>query len=331
MRDLLHRLDRRVVPPLAAAVRRVIGGRSRRAALAAVGMTLAIAVLLAAVLSAREPVPGRGHDAGTPLRVGVADGDSVPAYVAGAKVRLASVDRPTLALVSLAAYLGPDRLGALLENAHPSRVYLRVPLPGISTEVIAVDVRRLPDDVVAGMDAAAQRKDGEIGTARRLAGRLTGDSPRERELREEYEARAAQAGLEATAYREHCSCVYAAVVRAAPPTLTELSRRPGVRAVDPTPGLDRPEQAVFQPLLPEQHTVVSDPADPQPAPSPTPTPAPSPSPARTPDRPAPTAPPTGPMPEWPSSPSPTPTATPTRIDGGSRTQPLSGALGNRIR
>lgn len=178
MPDLLRRLDQRVVPMLASALRRAAGGRHRRGVLAAVGMTLAVAVVLAAVLSAREALPGRGHAAGTPLRVGVSDGDSIPAYVAGARERLAGVDRPTLALVSLAAYLGPDRLGPLLENARPSRVYLRVPLPGISTEVIAVDVRQLPGDVVAGMDAAAVRKEEEVAIATRLAGRLTGDSPR---------------------------------------------------------------------------------------------------------------------------------------------------------
>ncbi|GIG62797.1 hypothetical protein Lfu02_71690 [Longispora fulva] len=299
MPDLLRRLDQRVVPMLASALRRAAGGRHRRGVLAAVGMTLAVAVVLAAVLSAREALPGRGHAAGTPLRVGVSDGDSIPAYVAGARERLAGVDRPTLALVSLAAYLGPDRLGPLLENARPSRVYLRVPLPGISTEVIAVDVRQLPGDVVAGMDAAAVRKEEEVAIATRLAGRLTGDSPRERELREEYQARAAEAGLEATAYREHCSCVYAAVVRAGPPALAELSRRPGVRAVDPTPGLDRLEQAVFRPPIPEQHAIASDPAD-VPV-SPSPTPAPRPSVTRTPP---PSAPPTGPMPEWPASPTP---------------------------
>ncbi|WP_412542275.1 hypothetical protein R8Z50_07110 [Longispora sp. K20-0274] len=304
MPDLLRRLDQRVVPPLAAWLRRVAGGRHRRGVLAAVGMTCAVVVLLTAVLSAREALPGRGHAAGTPVRVGVSDGDSIPAYVAGARERLAGVDRPTLALVSLVAYLGPDRLAPLLENARPSRVYLRVPLPGISTEVIAVDVRQLPGDVVAGMDAAARRKEEEVAIANRLAAKLTGASDRERELREEYQARAAEAGLEATAYREHCSCVYAAVVRAAPPALAELSRRPGVRAVDPTPGLDRLEQAVFRPPIPEQRTIASDPAD-VPV-SPSPTPAPSPTPGGTPSPPAPTAPPTGPMPEWPASPAPTP-------------------------
>ncbi len=306
------------MPRLGRALGPLIGGQGRRAVLAVLGMTATVAVLLTAVMAARAPLPGRGVAAGTPLRVGVAEGESIPAYVAAARDRLATLpDKPTFALVSLAAYVAPERLGVLFEQAAPNRVYLRVPLPGLATEIITVEVRQLPRDVVAAMDSAAGRKESDAEVAEKLAKQLTGDTPRERELRQEYRGRAAQASAEATAYREHCSCVYAAVVRAAPPALAELSKRPGIRAVDPTPGLGRLEQAVFLPPMPEQQTVAADPADPaapaspapvpSPAPSPSAKPSPSPSPSPSPEpspSPQPTAPPTGPMPPWPPSPAP---------------------------
>jgi hypothetical protein len=75
-------------------------------------------------------------------------------------------------------------------------------------------------------------------------------------VQESYRRAALTATAEATAYRTHCSCVYAAVVRAAPEALADLARRPGVRAVDPAPEVSRLDRAVFAPPLPEQTDVV---------------------------------------------------------------------------
>ena len=75
-------------------------------------------------------------------------------------------------------------------------------------------------------------------------------------VQDAYRRAARTANAEATAYRTHCSCVYAAVVRAAPSALAELARRPGVRAVDPAPEVRSLDRAVFQPPLPEQTDLV---------------------------------------------------------------------------
>ena len=119
----------------------------------------------------------------------------------------------------------------------------------MQTQIVRIPAQRIPEDVVAGMELFAERKDREAPTTRtqRRVGTLD-----QVELRRVYETVAAAALAEATAYRSQCSCVYAAVVRAAPAALGELAARPGVRAVDPAPEVQRLDRAVFRPPLPEQ-------------------------------------------------------------------------------
>ena len=88
---------------------------------------------------------------------------------------------------------------------------------------------RLPEDLLAGMNAEAGRRADEA--------RRTGDPV---------------AATEADRYRQHCDCAYAAVVRADAAALSALAGRPTVRAVDPAPAVTRVDRAVFLPPLPEQ-------------------------------------------------------------------------------
>jgi hypothetical protein len=117
----------------------------------------------------------------------------------------------------------------------------------------------VPADVVAGMAALADQKDREAENYGSLSAKLTGDGAQEQRLRAAYASGARLAAAEAAAYRSRCSCVYAAVVRGAPAALDQVAHRAEVRAVDPAPEVQRLDQAVFLPPLPEQTGVVRPP------------------------------------------------------------------------
>lgn len=311
--DVLRRLDSRVLPPLAAAMTRLASGRLRMRVLTGAALVSVTAVLLTAVWAA-DRRPAGDPTVGDVVRVGVGEGQSIPHYVRSTRGELSALaasapaGQQTYALVSLAAYLAPERLtpvlrGLLASGGTVAQVYGRVQLPDMRTQIVRIPAQRIPDDVTAGMALVAERKQAEAAEYRELGRKLTGESERERELRRGYENGAAVAAAEAEAYRSACSCVYAAVVRATPVALGRISARPEVRAVDPAPEVTRLDRAVFLPPLPEQRDLVRPPADA--ALSPTPpaaTAAPEP-PARS-HPPAPPA--TSASPDPPASPEPPP-------------------------
>jgi len=183
----------------------------------------------------------------------------------------------TYALVTLKAYLAPERLTPVLGGVAVAEVYARLPLPQTQTQTVKIPAFRIPDDVTAGMAQVASRKNAEADQLRLLAAKLTTSDGQESELRQDYVNSAALADAEADAYREGCTCVYAAVVRATAVALDEIAVRPEVRAVEPAPEVVRLDRAVFLPPLPEQTSppvVVPTPASP--AASPTPVESPSP-------------------------------------------------------
>ncbi|SNT53267.1 hypothetical protein SAMN05421812_108237 [Asanoa hainanensis] len=293
--DLLRRIDDAVVPPLGRLLDRLRRPTGHTGLLTVVSLVSVTAVLATAVWVAERP--REEAPTGEVVRVGVPDGVSVPSYLAESRRELdelsakASGKGDPYALVMFSAYLAPDRLPTVLDGAPVSEVFTRVPLPGMQTQIARMPVHRVPDDVVAGMLLFAERKEREAHDYQDRAAEVTG-TPDEGRLRAEYETAARVAIAEATAYRTHCSCVYAAVLRAAPPDLKRLADRPGVRAVDPAPEVRTLDRAVFLPPLPE----------PNPAPRPTPvgpTAAP-PEPTALP-APTPSAEPPGPTPEPPST------------------------------
>lgn len=263
----LRSLDRRLLPPLARALRRLGRGAARMRTLPVLALVSVAAVLLSAVwMTGRRPVGD--PTVGDVVRVGVAQGQSIPAYLQASRAELAAlaVSPPAgraevYALVTLRAYLAPDRLAAVLAGVSASHVYARVPLPRTQTQIVQIAAYRLPGDVRAGMTALADRKDAEAAEYRRLAATVTGTSQDEHELRARYATGADVAAAEAIAYQEQCSCVYAAVVRAAPAALGGLGSRPEVRAVDPAPEVRRVDRAVFLPPLPEQTDTARPPED----------------------------------------------------------------------
>jgi hypothetical protein len=196
------------------------------------------------------------------VRVGVVEGQSVPGYLNSSRGELAALLRAssapgdTWALVSLSAYVPPDRLPAVLGGATVAQVYARAPLGAARTQVVRIPAYRLPDDVVAGMLGAAVSRDRERADYTQLSQELTGTNPNDMRLRRAYADAAAVAGAEATAYREHCSCVFAAVVRGGPAVLDQIAGRAEVRAVDPAPEVRALDHTEFRPPLPEEHTTV---------------------------------------------------------------------------
>ncbi|MFG3298527.1 hypothetical protein [Micromonospora chersina] len=235
--------------------------RSRSGTLTWLALACAFVVLVVAVAQ-RGDRPVGDRTVGEVTRVGVADGDAVPAYLRAAADELARLDAPapgSYALVSFAAYLTPAQVATALGGAPVSAVVARVPVPGRQTEIVRIAALRLPDDVVAGMVEVAVRKDREAADyrARAAAPAATADP----ELRRVYDTGAAVAAREAAGYRAGCACVYAAVVRDAPDALRALAARPGVRAVDPAPEVTRLDRTVFTPPLPEQRDVARPPAD----------------------------------------------------------------------
>ncbi len=250
--SFFSRLDQAVLPALGNAMARLTRGAARMRVFTIGAGVLAAAVTFVAVYAAtRAPVAG-DPTIGDVVRVGAADGDSIAAYLQGTKTRLAALpdgSAEVYALVSFTAYLAPDRLPPALSSVPVSSVFARVPLPGVQTELIRLGAYKIPDDVIAGMDTTALRKDDEAADYRRTLQKAA-DKPDD--IRQVYASGADVATAEATAYRQHCSCVYAAVVHAAPAALRALAQRPEVRAVDPAAEVKRLDRTVFLPPLPEQ-------------------------------------------------------------------------------
>jgi hypothetical protein len=234
--------------------------------LTGVALVSATAVLLTAVWAAQR-VPGTDLTEGDVVRVGVREGDSIPSYVASSRTELdllAETGGSPYALVSFKSYFETDGLRTVLDGATVSEVFARVASPELQTPMVRIPVRKVPDDVVAGMRLFAERKDREARDAEDRAARTANPSLERALLRA-----AKTADAEAVAYRGPCRCVYAAVVRAAPNDLKRLAARTGVRAVDPAPEVRRLDHAVFLPPLPEQHDVVRPPVGPAPSAGPT--------------------------------------------------------------
>ena len=236
--------------------------RGRIAPLAVGAMLGIVAVAVALIWRTNSSAPS--YDGAPTVRVGVSDGDSVPAYVASARTELARLvarapGKPVYALVSFDGYLAPRQVADLTSGtADPGgaggglatiAAYARAQLPGRQTELIRLPANRVPDDLVAGMAEVADRKTKEATADLDRAGADAGS-------RSLYESMANVAIGEATAYRATCACVYSLVVRAAPPALAALAGRDGVRVVDAAPELADAAYGVFVAPLPEQVSTV---------------------------------------------------------------------------
>ena len=269
----LARLDSVVVPRLALGADRIAGTvrRSwRRPVPVAVALALlAGVVILVAQVSAR---PGVAILPDPTVRVGVSDGDWIPQYLSASRERLdrlvgAAPTSEVYALVSLKRYLTPTEVAGLVTRTVATTAgdtsgrlttisaKARVPLARRQTSLVDLAADRLPDDLVASMALAAERKSAQAAD---YAARASAAPP---ESRLPLATSAEVASAEAAAYRERCACIFALVVRALPGVLLRLAEHEDVRTVDPAPLVLDVRRAVFVAPLPEQTDVVRPPAD----------------------------------------------------------------------
>ncbi len=256
------RFLRRLEEPLGRVLARLGRGARRLRGLAVVALLSAVAATGATVwrLDRRPPAD---LTVGAAVQVGVPQGQSIPGYVESSRAELAALlagppPGEVYALVALTAYLAPDRLTPVLGGVATVEVATRVPIPAVQTQIVRFPAFRIPEDVTGGMEEAAARKDREAAHYADLLAKVGADKP---ELRAVYASGQRVAEVEAVGYRGHCSCVYAAVVRAAPAALDVLAHREQVRVVDPAPEVRRLDRAVFLPPLPEQTEVARPPDD----------------------------------------------------------------------
>src|SRR5918995_2076240 len=159
----LRKLDETVLPRLARGLGRIADalGRVGRGPLGGrpvlVGAAvLALVALGATVVTVRARPAPLDQYTGDVVRVGASDGDQVPAYLAKSRSELAALANTraaeTHALVSLGSYLEPAVLAGLLADVTTVRVYARVPLPDVQTEIVAFGVNTLAADVPAAMN-----------------------------------------------------------------------------------------------------------------------------------------------------------------------------------
>jgi hypothetical protein len=256
--NILQRLDQRLLPAAGDVLARLFRGAVRLRAFTTAVAVVAVTATLLVVHGAQEQQRS-DPSLGDVLRVGVDEGGSIPGYVQRAADELAALqgEQSVYALVSFTAYLGPDRLPPVLAGVALSSVFARVPLPGTQTELVRLGAYEVPADVVAAMDATAARKAEEAVHYRRLLDKAANQPG---DVRAVYLDGAIIADKEATAYRAHCSCVYAAVIYAAPAGLRAVAARPEIRAVDPITDLRRLDRTVFLPPLPEQAQVAGPPS-----------------------------------------------------------------------
>jgi hypothetical protein len=258
----------RMLPPLTRGLSRIGTAPSRLRIMTGLAVASAAAMLVTVVWVA-DRGPEADKATGDVVRVGVVEGQSVSGYLRSSRGELAALlpsgGSPavgeTWALVSLSTYLPPDRL-AMLDGVAVAQVYVRAPLPGLRTQVVKIPVYRMPQDVVVGMLNAALARDQEQADYRKLGDDLEDDGVNEIRLRRAYDSAAQTAASEAAAYRAHCACVFAAVVRATPVALDRMADHAEVRAVDPAPEVRRLDRTEFRPVLPEQITTVPEDDDP---------------------------------------------------------------------
>ncbi|HEY2791343.1 MAG TPA: hypothetical protein VGJ28_03245 [Micromonosporaceae bacterium] len=264
----LTRLDKRVLPPIAKVLARLGRGARRPRILQALAVVISLTVVLVAVYAAGRQPARAIVSTGTTVRLGVADGGSIPQYVADSKARLAQLvngseserDQSYFALVSMSAYLTPDQLAATVTGLglQITNVIMRVP-SDYQTEIINVYAPDVPRDVQRAMQATAERKQRAVADDQTLEAGVTGSSLTDRTLRAQYRQEVTVARLEERGYRSLCACVYAVVVHANPAALAQLALRKNVRVVDPAPLSARSDAAVFLPPFPDQHRVVEPP------------------------------------------------------------------------
>jgi hypothetical protein len=257
--DDLTRLDEAVLPRLGRGLSRLHRGATRVKLHPLVAAAGVLVVAVVATMVWHPDRPGGPVGSGPFFSIGVADGDSIPGYVAASRLELERLSggpnaaQPIYALVSFSAYLRPEAVAAIAARGGSGLItiagYARVPIAGRQTKVERLAAQRLPDDLASAMRMLAEQRARDVDDYRNQARAATDDGRRRL-----FESGAEIASVEAAAYRTgDCACVFALTVRAAPTVLAELATADAVRVVDAAPELTQlGENVTIRPPRPEQ-------------------------------------------------------------------------------
>ena len=204
--------------------------RARWAVLAVLVAALGVAAVVAGRLG--QPLPVTGVQ-----RLGPEAGEPVADYLRRASASLpATESRSVWALVQLDSYLTPGRAAELAQGVRLSRVVLRVPLPGVQTALIILDLpgQRPIAELTEVLRSAAQDR-ATVAVREAPGGRS-----------------AAVAVAEATQLRSGCACVLAFLMSGDGEALQAVAARPGVRALHAALPDTAIQDIAISPLLPEQ-------------------------------------------------------------------------------
>jgi hypothetical protein len=265
-------LDRRVLPPIVRAFGRLSRNARRGRVLIVIGVVASVvAALLAVYTATRTPVPLAKP--GVTITIGVAKGQSIPAYVHRSERTLqgmvADPKHPSsvFALVAFNDYLRPAQLTSTLAGVQVLTVFMRVPSTNNSavhvegeprSRIVAAQASLIPGDVITRMRAEANEKRLNYLDYQRLVGIEKGSSAAIQRLRATYQQDALLADREMKSYQSLCGCVFAALVNGTPTNLAVLASRDTVRVVDTHPELRSGDFPNCMPPLPEQ-TGLADP------------------------------------------------------------------------
>lgn len=188
-----------------------------------------------------------------PQTLGPAPGSAVAGYLAQSRAHAAGLSRRDpdgryLALVSLVRQLTPQQSAELFTGSElrVSAAYVRAPVPRSQAQAVAVDGDVVGTLNAAFADTARRRADAQRALLQQADGLAAGDP-----FRATFEADARTAGLEASAFRQPCACVFALIVSGRAAELAELPAVAAVRGVELAPKGVAPDRLRVRPVVPD--------------------------------------------------------------------------------
>lgn len=226
-----------------------------------------VALLLAVsafTVAARQPSPGDDTGSGRVdvsvnpgvALVGIRPGTPVIGYLEDAQERLqklaATPDASLLALISFDQYITAAEAAQLAAPTKPTRAFYAPRGTGVAPGTTAyASVVNITVDLPAQLAAAANNLLREAKAQEAFAATIAGVNDEERAQKAEQLKDAKTLRAQAKALAPGCACVFAVLVRGPARVLLELSRRPGIRVVDPAPAGAQTGLLDFFPLRPE--------------------------------------------------------------------------------
>lgn len=281
----LARIDARLVPRLARAIRGVgggvrrlgrVGGRPRRWLGRAARRNPTITTAVVAVAVAAALIVATGGDqhhavAPAPLnpqlvlpgnQLGPATGEPVSTYLAAVAQRageLPGTNAPAVtAVVDFTSYLtaaAAESVVAGQTGVQATRAFVRVPPPQ-AAQVHAVSLTTGSDLALDLSRLAATARQIVVSYRKHVALANAHPSVKNVQVVTEYAALARQAKIDTAGLSATAGCVFALEVSGPPAQLEALAKQPDVRVLDPAPSSVSPADLVVVPLEPQVTGVV---------------------------------------------------------------------------